>query len=234
MSENRVGAFADDKAIDELRRRGGVCIPDVVADETLALLEDAILRSERLSQSDNGDGYAIGTGVAGERQDIQDFLHHGLPARLAREILGPTAEFYTERVFWVRAKSAATTYWHQDAVLTNLSEARSLCVIWIPLGDVTEDDAPLVFQPGSHLRREPTFSQSLVSNIRAFEARQGYSPRIISDGFDSVSDAETLTARRGDVVVLDGWTLHCSRPNLSDRNRCAFALRYRIPHGSEH
>jgi hypothetical protein len=94
---------------------------------------------------------------------------------------------------------------HQDWNFTDESQYLSLTV-WIPLDDVDERNGTVFFLPGSH---------RWFQNFRSGSLPTG---RIASDG-DLQPHFESVTAKKGQVVVFHPAVFHGSYPNLSNQDR---------------
>ncbi|MEM8538893.1 MAG: phytanoyl-CoA dioxygenase family protein, partial [Pseudomonadota bacterium] len=109
------------------------------------------------------------------------------------------------------------TPWHQDGEYYPIRPLETL-TIWIPLDDVTPENGPMSFIPGSHKDHE-LFSHSW---------RDGNDKTINlvtdSDQFDE-NDAVPLIIRAGQVSFHDVYMIHGSTANRTDKRRAAFIVR---------
>lgn len=107
--------------------------------------------------------------------------------------------------------------WHQDERYIPTRD-RSLCGAWIALDDATLDNGCLWVLPGSHRpgRLHPT---------RAHGRPEEFDPSDEAYGFDD-ADAVPVEVAAGDVVFFNGYLLHRSLRNRSDRTRRALVNHY--------
>ena len=105
--------------------------------------------------------------------------------------------------------------WHQDERFIPTRD-RSLVGVWVALDDATIDNGCLWVLPGSHRtgRLFPT---------RDHGRPDEFDPTDEAHGFD---DAGAVPVEAGSVVFFNGYLLHRSRRNRSDRNRMALVNHY--------
>lgn len=107
--------------------------------------------------------------------------------------------------------------WHQDERFIPTRD-RSLVGAWIALDDATIDNGCLWVLPGSHRtgRLFPT---------RPHARSDEFDPSDEAYGFDD-SDAVPVEVEAGSVVFFNGYLLHRSLRNRSDRTRMALVNHY--------
>lgn len=106
------------------------------------------------------------------------------------------------------------TPWHQDnGVQTEDADQTDMITVWFPLFDTDAANGCLHVVPRSHK----------VGLLRHCPGRSGTR---IPDQLFEVGRATPLPVRRGSVILLNRHTCHGSLPNLSDRIRWSFDLRY--------
>lgn len=105
------------------------------------------------------------------------------------------------------------TGWHQDqGVIRPDADATNLLTVWVPVRDTDERNGCLQVIPGSH--------------------RQGLSPHCPGQQGLTIPESELggapipLPVEAGSVILLHRLTRHASLPNVSDRARWSFDLRY--------
>ena len=132
--------------------------------------------------------------------------------------------------------SDTVTGWHADGAYWSTCTSSRLTTAWIPLHDVTIDNAPLVVLPGSH-------RWSGMQGLRQFNltALQPLLERLREEG--RAVEPVPMTLARGQVSFHDMWTVHASLPNAVGRPRIALAVHmqdgdnryrpFRTPEGRE-
>ncbi len=107
--------------------------------------------------------------------------------------------------------------WHQDERFIATRD-RSLVGAWIALDDATEANGCLRVLPGSHRMGQlwPTAPHDQPDE---------YDPTDQAHGFDTEGE-RLVEVSAGDVVFFNGYLLHRSRRNRSDRTRRALVNHY--------
>ena len=116
--------------------------------------------------------------------------------------------------------NVGATTWHQDfgAVMDEAIETE-LLTVWIAVTDATEEMGCLAVMPRSHQTEELSLHCPGVLN-----PAENFIPQQILDRHGVPPKPLPCTA--GSLVLLTRWTEHGALPNLSDRLRWSFDLRY--------
>ncbi len=102
--------------------------------------------------------------------------------------------------------------WHQDAgVMMAEAEDSNILTCWIPLVDITEEMGCL--------RAIPTVEREYLPHISDQET-------MIDPKFLPSAEPINLTCKRGDVIIMNRFTPHSSRPNQTELCRWSLDLRY--------
>ena len=110
------------------------------------------------------------------------------------------------------------TPWHQDSGVVNASaDDTDMLTVWFPLMDTDVENGCLQVIPGSH-RGEVLTHCGGVQGLNI--------PSTILPGEDS---ARAVPLPAGGCLFLHRKTIHAALPNLSDRIRWSFDLRYHPP-----
>ena len=107
--------------------------------------------------------------------------------------------------------------WHQDGEYYPIKPLEVL-TIWIPLDDVTPENGPMMFIPGSH-KAHALYSHSWVDG-------DSKTINLVCDPehFDAAT-ATPLLLRAGQVSFHDVYMIHGSEANHTDKRRAAFIVR---------
>ena len=147
----------------------------------------------------------------------------------AESIVGP--EVYSNPVQHVRIKIPESvsprdengnvmfgaTPWHQDAGVVNPeADETNILTVWFPLMDTSVENGCLAVVPGSH-RGE------LLTHCPGYRDRPGLQ---IPENLFNIGDSMPVPVKRGGALLLTKKTVHSSLPNVSDRIRWSFDLRY--------
>lgn len=108
------------------------------------------------------------------------------------------------------------TPWHQDLFYWPFNEG-TVCGMWMPLVDVTEEMGNLRFVKGSHLH-------GYLGDHHISDESQAAYDQWIRDHDAEVIDVVPM--RAGDATFHHGWCVHGARPNRSDAMREAMVVAY--------
>jgi hypothetical protein len=155
-------------------------------------------------------------GVAGSEKWLEFATHPGL-MEIARQLIGDDIILWGTTIFGKPPRSGKETPWHQDGDYYPIKPLEVL-TIWIPLDDVTEENGPMRFIPGSH-REHKLFSHSWIDGDD-----KTINMVVDPEHFDE-SSAEPLLLRTRQVSFHDVYMIHGSGPNRSDHRRAALIVR---------
>ena len=160
---------------------------------------------------------------------IRDNLRHPALVAVLSRLVGAHLPYWDGSVNCLQSMYFAKTpgkpgqAWHQDEFYIPTRD-RSLCGAWIAIDDATEDNGCLWVIPGSH-RQGYLWPTRPPADLEEFDG----SPECYSDdeghGFDQ-SQAVAVPVRRGSVVFFNGYLLHRSLRNRSQRSRRALVHHY--------
>lgn len=232
-----IGTSLDEDTVEHYHRQGWALLPGLLTGDALAALQravaDASARPELSPmasaatlgvQRDQGDPeyqkvMSVLRNVRHEYPEL-DELARGIGAVAARLIGRPT-RLWGDRVFSKPRASEGSrpTQWHQDLPKLPL-DRRGYLTIWIAVEDVTLDQGPLTFVPGSH-RLGPLGAVSQMSERELdvdalLRGREGY----------LLGEPVTNALRAGDATVHDGLLLHRAGENRTERVRRGWAVSY--------
>ena len=107
-----------------------------------------------------------------------------------------------------------TTPWHQDSgVINKEADSTNLLTIWFPLMDASVENGCLQVVPGSH-------RGDILTHCPQESGTQ------IPEKLFNSNEAIPIPIKKGDALLLTKTTVHSSLPNISDRIRWSFDLRY--------
>ncbi len=155
-------------------------------------------------------------GVIGSGKWLEFATHPGL-VDVARQLIGDDIILWGTTVFGKPARNGKETPWHQDGDYYPIRPLEVL-TIWIPLDDVTPENGPMKFIPGSHKSRR-IFHHSWV------EGEDKTINMVTDKEFFDESTAETLLLKTGQVSFHDVYMIHGSAANHTDQRRAAFIVR---------
>lgn len=125
--------------------------------------------------------------------------------RVAADALGTERVRLIAAAVYIKPPGAPATFWHQDLWFFPVADA-PMVTLWLPLTQVGEDNAPMLYSAGSQRAGFIDWEEDTVPTDWPVQC---------------LSPMAT-----GDVAIHDGWTLHASRANTSDQPREAVGLSY--------
>lgn len=213
---------------------GFVCMPKITTAQEVVWIRDACERLfERRAGWETGDLFDFaGTDAPGIALKAPQLSHPSKyePALLstnfynnalamARQLLGPTAQFVFDHAMLKPALTGASTPWHQDEAFYPFKGGSDVLTFWMPLQDVDARNGCLNFIAGSN--KGPLLQHRRIDN----------DPRI--HGLEALGVDESLMIAcplsAGGATVHGYHTLHHSNPNVSDGPRWAYALLFGTP-----
>lgn len=143
---------------------------------------------------------------------------HAQCLAMARQLLGPEAEFNFDHAMTKPAQGGMPTPWHQDKAFYTRQTTHRTATFWIPLQPVTAESGCLRFIPRSHLgpllqHRRPGDD----GRIHGLEAM----------GLDE-SQAVSCPLEAGGVTIHHHMTLHGAGTNVGSGERWAYAMGFGI------
>ncbi len=122
-----------------------------------------------------------------------------------------------QSMFFAKPPGKPGQAWHQDECFIPTRD-RSLCGAWIAIDDATVDNGCLWVVPGSH-------RAGVLYPFREHDNSEEFDVSPESYGFDD-SDEVPVELKAGSVVFFNGYLLHRSKRNVSDRYRRALVNHY--------
>ena len=222
MGENMTEARLCQDELEQYKEKGWIVpqwqLPADLLEEMRREYADLLARNSHLKSDimmaphqENGS-----MGVAGSRKWLEFATHPGLVA-IARQLIGDDIILWGTTIFGKPAHSGKETPWHQDGEYYPIKPLEVL-TIWIPLDDVTPENGPMRFIPGSH-KAHRLYSHSWIEG-------EDKTINLVCDSkhFDAET-AEPLIIRAGQVSFHDVYMIHGSHANHTDRRRAAFIIR---------
>ena len=184
-------------------------------DETKASREyfDSLL--EQMKAMDDGrNAYAI-MSYHNRCKGIWDLAHHPRILDYVEDLLGPDFVCWSSHYFCKVPRDLKRVPWHQDATYWAVRPTKTVTV-WLAIDDVTLDNAPMRFLPGSHrhgaIHWEPAEGETAL-------AQEIPDVSNFNEPYDNVMKA-------GQISLHTSTLVHGSEPNISDQRRCGLTLRY--------
>ena len=135
---------------------------------------------------------------------------------MVEDLIGPNIQLFHDQALFKPAHHGGPVHWHQDNAYWRCSPP-NLVSCWLTLDDVDIRNGAMQFMPGSHFRSE--------------EHEQATDASVLLDMGDKIeqSKAEVIALPAGGVTLHHCQTLHYTAPNVTDRQRRAFAIHFMNP-----
>lgn len=228
LSDAQIKAFETD---------GHLSIPVITSQAELGWMRVAYDRLfDQRSGWDEGDLTDFGAKEeAGKKPSVPQLLNPsryepGLAAtqyrrnalKVAKQLLGPTAEVVFEHAMLKPAMTGGITPWHQDQSFYEKYTNYHAVTFWMPLQDVDFENGCMSFIDGS--QKGPLLPHRSIGN----------DPRV--HGLELVDISQVgidpkptpCLLRCGEVSIHHSLTLHSAGPNLSAAPRRAYALGFGV------
>jgi phytanoyl-CoA hydroxylase len=130
---------------------------------------------------------------------------------VVRALIGPNLMLFHDQALWKPAHTGGAVFWHQDNAYWRCRPA-NLVSCWLTLDDVVRENGAMQVIPGSHLA--PCHHASTESTNRLLDTEVDESRAVV------------VPASAGSGMFHHCQTLHYTAPNITDRQRRAFAIHY--------
>lgn len=128
------------------------------------------------------------------------------------QLIGDSMRLHLDQSFWKPAKKGIGTSWHQDNAYFKISDPMKGTAMWIAVHEATTENGCLNVIPGSFRESYPHERDPLSDHhIRCSPPEE---------------KSVALEMKPGGVVFFCYGTAHCTRNNLSDRDRAGVALHF--------
>jgi phytanoyl-CoA hydroxylase len=134
-----------------------------------------------------------------------ELLAHPSAVERLAAIIGPDVKAMQSMLF-IKSEGKPGQAWHQDEYFIPTRD-RSLTAVWIALDDATVRNGCLWVLPGSH-RAGVIYPERVIDDARFDCTTEAYQFPYRDE------DAVAVEVRAGSAVLLDGYLLHRSLPNL--------------------
>jgi hypothetical protein len=139
---------------------------------------------------------------------------------IAKQLIGPEAEFAGDHTIFKPSKRGGPTPWHQDEAFREPGLAYSEISIWIAMTASTPDNGAMAYIPRSHLLG--VLPHRLNGGSKEANTIECYA------GFDA-SAAAVRPIPAGAMIIHDARTVHGAMGNKTSSSRLAYILQYATP-----
>jgi non-heme Fe2+,alpha-ketoglutarate-dependent halogenase len=150
---------------------------------------------------------------------IRQLATHPRILDCAESLLGPDIVLIATHFFCKYGGGERFVAWHQDATYWGLEPPVTLTA-WYAVDDSDRANGCMQALPGTHrngLREHG--KASVAGNLLSINQEVPVTQ-------EELNSVVNLELRAGEISLHDGWLIHGSLPNLSQRRRCGLTLRY--------
>lgn len=137
---------------------------------------------------------------------------------LVQDIIGPDILCWATAILSKKAGDPKEVPWHQDASFWSLSPARTVTV-WLAIDDADSENSAMRFIPGTH--NQGVMKVQSTGKNAVFHKETA--------DVDKLGTPFTNVLKAGQISMHADMLVHGSSPNISNRRRCGFTLRYCPP-----
>ena len=162
-----------------------------------------------------------------EQMDVPHFEHpylfkyltHPRVLNVIERFIGPDILLWSSHFISKREKDGMEVPWHQDgAYWGEMLEPMHVITMWLAVDESKIENGCMRVIPGSHNLRDRRYEE--VKRVNNLFGRE-----VVNEDMDA-SKAVNLELEVGECHFHDAWTIHNSSPNVSQKRRCGYTMRY--------
>jgi hypothetical protein len=152
--------------------------------------------------------------------DLRKFPYRKTALAIARQLLGPQADFSGDHTIFKPVHKGGPTPWHQDEAFREPGFEYEEISIWIAMTDSTIENGAMAYIPGSHLSGVlPHRLNGGAKEANTIECYAGFDPKT----------AAVRPIPAGAMIIHHGRTVHGAAGNKTNTPRLAYILQYSTP-----
>ena len=159
--------------------------------------------------------------VSGLYERDSEFLKFAVYPEIINEVkqlIGEDIILWGSSLFCKAEKTGNETPWHQDGEYWPIKPLESLTV-WLAIDEVTNENGPLQYIPGSHLDKKLVEHKTLdKKNITLNQTLKNVD--------EIVNQAKSVVLKPGMFSIHDVFLFHGSQANMSGKRRAGLTYRY--------
>lgn len=135
-------------------------------------------------------------------------------------ILGPELVLFYSSVFVKQPRAETRVEWHQDNPYWQSVSGTDVVTVWLALDDVDEENSCMYVIPGSHSGHRE------IEMINVEDMTGAMLSRRVEVTPETAATAVPIILEAGQLSIHDSYIIHGSEPNVSDRRRAGYTIRY--------
>ncbi len=170
-----------------------------------------------------------------EQMDVPHFEHpylfkyltHPNVLKVIERFIGPDIVLWSSHFISKREKDGMEVPWHQDGVYWGkMLEPMHVITMWLSVDESKVENGCMRVIPGSHNLRDRRYEKVDRDNNL-------FGSEVVEEDLGGTK-AVNLELEVGECHFHDAWTIHNSSPNISQKRRCGYTMRYMPAHVQFH
>ena len=153
-------------------------------------------------------------------KELRQFPYRRTALAIAKQLMGPTAEFAGDHTIFKPSHKGGPTPWHQDEAFREPGFEYKELSIWIAMTASTPENGAMAYIPRSHLLG--VLPHRLNGGSKEANTIECYA------GFDAAT-AAVHPIPAGAMIIHDARTVHGAMGNKTSASRLAYILQYATP-----
>ena len=138
---------------------------------------------------------------------------------MVERFIGPDILLWSSHFISKRENDGMAVPWHQDGVYWGESlDPMHVITMWLAVDESKVENGCMRVIPGSHNHRDRRYEAVKRGNNL-------FGSEVVEEDLDE-SKAVNLELEVGECHFHDAWTIHNSSPNVSQKRRCGYTMRY--------
>jgi hypothetical protein len=152
--------------------------------------------------------------------ELRKFSFRKTALAIARQLLGPQADFAGDHTIFKPVHKGGPTPWHQDEAFREPCFEYDEISIWIAMTDSTIENGAMAYIPRSHMLGVlPHRLNGGAKEANTIECYEGFDPQ----------SAAIRPIPAGAMIIHHGRTVHGAAGNKTNTPRLAYILQYSTP-----
>jgi hypothetical protein len=153
-------------------------------------------------------------------RELRNFAYRTTALAIARQLIGPKAEFAGDHTIFKPSHKGGPTPWHQDEAFREPGFEYQEISIWIAMTASTPENGAMAYIPRSHLLGVlPHRLNGGSKQANTIECCAGFDP----------DAAAVRPIPAGAMIIHDARTVHGALGNKTSASRLAYILQYATP-----
>jgi len=150
------------------------------------------------------------------------YLTHPRVLDIIEAFIGPDIVLWSSHFIAKPKGDGRAVPWHTDGAYWGSSlEPMHVITLWLAVDESTMENGCMRVIAGSHKNQSDT-----IQNYESVDHSRNVFDRELRSEFIEESKIVDLELKPGECHFHDAWTVHSSAPNVSQKRRCGYTMRY--------